>query len=87
MDELEQSPRPRYLDRFKLKRARLEAGLSQSGLAAKAGTERSSVAHHERGTWGCNMPQLARYAEATGRQPADLMLDSALEGAPAATAA
>lgn len=80
---------PRYLDKTKLKAARLKAGLDQATAAAKAGTTRSQLSHHEAGTTGCHMPQLVRYAFAYDCKPVDLMLDSALTpaGTPAATAA
>lgn len=81
MDEHGKRPNPRYLDGDKLRAARIAAALDQAGLAEKAGVERSSVAHHEAGDWGCHMRQLKRYADALGVKPQALMLDSALRPA------
>jgi DNA-binding XRE family transcriptional regulator len=81
MDEHGKRPNPRYLDGDKLRAARIAAALDQSELAAMVGIDRSSVAHHEAGDWGCHMRQLKAYAQATGVKPQALMLDSALRPA------
>jgi DNA-binding XRE family transcriptional regulator len=83
MDEHGKRPNPRYLDGDKLRSARIAAALDQSELGAKVGVDRSSIAHHEAGDWGCHMSQLRRYADALGVEPQALMLDSALQPATA----
>jgi transcriptional regulator with XRE-family HTH domain len=49
-----------------LRDARLRAGLTQRGLAAKAGTSQSVVARIERGTASPSVDTLARLLDASG---------------------
>jgi DNA-binding XRE family transcriptional regulator len=87
MDEHGKQPNPRYLDGDKLRAARIAAALEPAELAALVGIDRNHVYHHERGSFGCHMRLLRRYAEALGIEPKDLMLDSALAGPQAGKAA
>lgn len=51
-----------------LRRARLQAGLSQVGLARRAGVTQSVVSAYESGTRQPSLPTLARLVRATGSE-------------------
>lgn len=83
--------RIRYLDKDKLLRARVDAGLTQGQVADKMGgrTTQSLVSMWERGRQGTSLQKLGILAEALGKKPEDLMPDELLTrlaaGAPART--
>jgi transcriptional regulator with XRE-family HTH domain len=73
-----------------VRRMRLAAGLSQRGLASRAGTSQPALARYESGATTPSLPTLRRLAEACGRQltlgaepapdPDDIELAEALLG-------
>ncbi|MFD6421741.1 helix-turn-helix domain-containing protein [Streptomyces sp. NPDC060198] len=65
--------RAHYQDPAQLRRRRIEAGLTQEGLALKVGLSKSHISGIERGTAGASAPVLARLAEAFGCRIGDLM--------------
>jgi len=64
---------PPTQDPQRLKRRRIEAGLNQGELAAKAGIHRSHMSWLERGLRGASPRVLKRLAESLDCQVADLM--------------
>jgi transcriptional regulator with XRE-family HTH domain len=60
----------------RIRDARLGAGLSQEGLAAKIGTSRRHMIRLEHGEHRPGRPMLARIAEATGREPQSIDPDA-----------
>lgn len=56
-----------------LRRARLDAGLTQEGLAEVSGLDRTYVSGAERGTRNPSLMTLARLSEALGVQLSDLV--------------
>lgn len=70
--------RPRYLDGPKLLRARMNARLGQSELAAELGTTQSVVSHWETGRNGTSLAQVERIATVLRVEPEALMPDETL---------
>ena len=66
-----------------LRRARLGAGLSQAGLAVRAGVAQSVISAYEAGRRQPALPTLARLIDATGY---DLVVDIQWRRVPAAAA-
>ena len=58
-----------------LRRARLEAGLTQEQLSARSGVDLASVGRVERATRDPGVRVIARLAKGLGVAPADLMRD------------
>lgn len=67
------SSAPLPQDRARVRRKRIEAGLSQPALAAKAGVHKSTVYRIEEGLIAAQAPTLQRIADALGCEIADLM--------------
>lgn len=60
-------------DPARIRRKRIEAGLSQPALAKKAGVSKSTVYRIEEGLVPAQAPTLRRLADALGCEIADLM--------------
>ncbi|MYV56485.1 helix-turn-helix transcriptional regulator [Streptomyces sp. SID3212] len=73
--------RAHYQDPAQIRRRRIEAGLTQEALGARAGYSKGHVSGVERGIAGASAQALARLAEALGCEVSDLM--AAPEHAPA----
>jgi transcriptional regulator with XRE-family HTH domain len=58
-----------------LKRARVDAGLTISELAKRAGVSRDTISHAERGRHSLQGPTLSKIAYALGRVPSDLLAE------------
>ncbi|MFS0695864.1 helix-turn-helix domain-containing protein [Streptomyces nitrosporeus] len=65
--------RAHYQDPAQIRRRRIEAGLTQEGLAHLAGVTKSHISGVERGTAGASAPMLSRLAAALECEVADLM--------------
>lgn len=69
-------PQPvKVLDRKKLRRRRFAAGLTQAGLAEKAGCTEMHIWYLENGKRDVSPPMLTSLATALGCSNADLMAD------------
>ena len=68
-------------DPARLRRKRIEAGLSQTALAKRAGVTKSHVSQVERGVAGFSPENIALIAEALGCTIADLLPDDETAGA------
>lgn len=64
---------PLYQDPERLRRKRIEAGLDQATLAARADSHQSYISNLEHGTRSASAPMLKRLADALGCPVADLM--------------
>ncbi|MET9096188.1 helix-turn-helix transcriptional regulator [Streptomyces cyaneofuscatus] len=62
-----------YQDPAQIKRRRIEAGLTQEGLAQRAGASKAHISMVERGIAGASAPLLGRLATALECEVADLM--------------
>jgi transcriptional regulator with XRE-family HTH domain len=58
-----------------LRRARVDAGLTISGLAKRAGVSRDTISHAERGRHSLQGPTLSKIARALGRTPSELLAE------------
>ncbi|MEU0001164.1 helix-turn-helix domain-containing protein [Streptomyces microflavus] len=65
--------RAHYQDPEQIRRRRIEAGLTQEGLARLAGVTKSHISGVERGVAGASAPMLGRLAIALECEVADLM--------------
>ncbi|MFF2522294.1 helix-turn-helix domain-containing protein [Streptomyces liangshanensis] len=75
--------RAHYQDPAEIRRRRIEAGLSQEALGARAGYSKGHVSLVERGISGASAQALARLAAALGCEVSDLMADPEQAPAPA----
>ena len=58
-----------------LRRARIDAGLTISELAKRAGVSRDTISHAERGRHSLQGPTLSKIARALGRAPSELLAE------------
>ena len=58
-----------------LRRARLDAGLTISELAKRAGVSRDTISHAERGRHSLQAPTLAKIAHVLGRTPSQILAE------------
>jgi transcriptional regulator with XRE-family HTH domain len=58
-----------------LRRARVDAGLTISELAKRAGVSRDTISHAEKGRHSLQGPTLSKIAYALGRAPSELLAD------------
>jgi len=58
-----------------LRRARVDAGLTISDLAKRAGVSRDTISHAERGRHSLQGPTLSKIAQALGRTPSELLAE------------
>lgn len=58
-----------------LRRARVDAGLTISELAKRAGVSRDTISHAERGRHSLQGPTLGKIARALGRAPSELLAE------------
>jgi transcriptional regulator with XRE-family HTH domain len=58
-----------------LRRARIDAGLTISELAKRAGVSRDTISHAERGRHSLQGPTLSKIARALGRTPSELLAE------------
>jgi transcriptional regulator with XRE-family HTH domain len=58
-----------------LRRARVDAGLTISELAKRAGVSRDTISHAERGRHSLQGPTLSKIAHALGRAPSELLAE------------
>jgi transcriptional regulator with XRE-family HTH domain len=58
-----------------LRRARVDAGLTISELAKRAGVSRDTISHAERGRHSLQGPTLSKIARALGRAPSELLAE------------
>ena len=58
-----------------LRRARVDAGLTISELAKRAGVSRDTISHAERGRHSLQGPSLSKIAHALGRVPSELLAE------------
>jgi transcriptional regulator with XRE-family HTH domain len=58
-----------------LRRARVDAGLTISELAKRAGVSRDTISHAERGRHSLQGPTLSKIARALGRVPSELLAE------------
>src|SRR5215216_5362828 len=58
-----------------LRRARVDAGLTISELAKRAGVSRDTISHAERGRHSLQGPTMSKIAYALGRAPSELLAE------------